>query len=90
MTYEEYLQKNQDVIEQAKSIMNSKVYKQAVEFMKTPQYRQGFEYLKKVDEEVHKDILQKIDFLQKELLNKIRGWLLMLNQINYFYIILEN
>ena len=48
--------------------MNSKVYKQVQEFMKTPQYKQAVKYLQKVDKDVHKDILQKIDNLQKELL----------------------
>jgi|GEM_PF-5830611 len=50
------------------------MYKQIQDFIKTPQYKQALSYLQKIDNEVHKDILKKIEFLQIDLAKKMLNY----------------
>ena len=67
MTYKEYLAKNKDIIKKANEFKQSIMYQQIQDFIETPQYKQALSYLQNIDNEVHKDILKKIEFLQIDL-----------------------
>ena len=71
MTYKEYLAKNEDIVKKASEFKKTIMYKQIQDFIKTPQYKQALLYLQKIDNEVHKDILKKIEFLQIDLVKKM-------------------
>jgi len=70
MTYEEYLEKNKDIIEEAQKIANSNIYKQIQKFINSEEYKKGIEYLSIMDNVVHKNIIQKIDCLQNETMSR--------------------
>ena len=67
MSYEDYIKKFQYQINQAKQSLENPAFKQTLEYLKSDEYKEKIAIIKQKEKIIHKDIIQKIEFLQNNI-----------------------
>ena len=69
MNYEEYIKIHKEQIEQAKKLLDNPTIKQTLEYMKSDEFKKNLQIIKEQEKIIHKNIIENIEILQKNLVN---------------------
>ena len=71
MSYEDYIKKHQQQIDQAKKALESPVLKQTLEYVKSEEFKKSMKKIKEQEKLIHKNIIETIETLQNNLIRKV-------------------